>query len=181
MSRLFHTLVVVGASLSIASCGGKSGRDRDGDEGSSGGAPSGGSGGTGGTGSGGVLIATGGVAATEDGGALPDQATLSQWSCAGLFDYCSVLDGQRAWLLRTHCPVDARRPREAADCAEDESYQCHRVSWRSEVALLVNCDCVSRPDAGCAECPTLQGPDYTPAVYCDESTTLCGCAVTGIT
>ena len=65
MSRLFHTLVVVGAGLTAAGCGGKSGRIPGG-SGASGGAAGGGA--TAGAGTGGSDPGTGGTSDAGSGG-----------------------------------------------------------------------------------------------------------------
>jgi hypothetical protein len=210
MSRLFQVLVVVGASATLASCGGKS--ERDGDDGDGdGGVPETGGGSGGASGTGGAVAVTGGGASVTGGagsggvaamggtsaggagggtagigavGGLPPPEVASQWDCSDLFSWCggrTAEDAVAAWAVSAACPVDPRRPRTAADCGSDEWYECHRVFFGNYSALAVNCTCVPKGDGVCAGCMAIDRRDPAPPVIeCDDRSKLCGCAYTVI-
>jgi hypothetical protein len=203
MARLFNALVVLGAGASVSSCGGKAEGDigdstggatsHSGTGGSpamgggtsvggrfgSGGAPSYGGGfASGGYPAGGAL-ATGGVTGVAGTGGLPDEGTLAQWSCQGLFGYCgSHTDPETVYHLPTECPVDTLRPRSAADCPGNEWFECIAAYLLDGTLVKVNCRCAPADALGCS-CVDLETSQIVDAA-CSARTRLCGCAYTGI-
>jgi hypothetical protein len=179
MSRFFHTLVVVGAGISAAACGGKS-QSRDGDEnaagsGGTGAAGRAGNGATGGAETGGGA-GTGGMGTT---GPFPEpQVPTSQWDCFNSFMGCVDALGVTAHRLTGSCPVDETRPTSAADCATDEIYSCMLAVSVSGEPLLVNCDCWPAEFA-CDSCISLDSRNGAP-VSCTPTLKICECAYTGI-
>ncbi len=185
MAHFFHALVVVGASLSVAACAGRS--DRKGTP--AGGAGDGGSAGT----AGGSAGTAGGSAGTAGGSAgsagepapggaagsagIPEPGSEAQWNCTDLVGACSGPPPSAWQLLADACPVELDRPRDASDCASDERFTCHLVVTVSDEPLLVNCSC--EPVA--ADC-TCVSP-FTPRPiegFCDGASKVCPCAITGI-
>jgi hypothetical protein len=191
MSRFFHTLVIVGAGISAAACGGQSeshsgGEGAEGGGGSSGkgagGAPaSGGSATSGGTsaGTGGVILA-GGTGGTGMTGAFPDpELPTSRWDCSNSYSGCADVLGVTAHELTGDCPVDETLPRSAADCASDELYTCMLAVTATGEPLLTNCNCTDRSDEDCGGCWSLKHYNGEP-VSCTPSLKICECAYTGI-
>jgi hypothetical protein len=188
MSRLFHTLVVVGSGVTISSCGGKTTGDA-----ASGESSTGGGGYTNAEGhAGGTVIPTfmsdpsanGGSAAEDasipvvDGGSAGPVATgpSTQWSCSTSFGQCREVQVDGSYVSAYEpetCHSDPSRPRTEADCALEEWFACE-LAFIGGQALPVNCSCEPSSTTGCGSvgCP---GP-----VTCFDHSKLCGCAITGI-
>ncbi|HEX6273095.1 MAG TPA: hypothetical protein VFZ53_08650 [Polyangiaceae bacterium] len=191
MSRLFQALVVAGAAISASACGGKSsevanddddGNPMGGSSGASGAAPTGGASPTGGVGG---AAPTGGMAGTSTGGTggpvLPAPGRGAQWDCslATPDPACVSVLGTTASSIPEECPVDATRPRTAADCASGELFTCVLGVTPSSELLLVNCYCQPSSAYSCESCTNLAHLHGEPA-FCDGVTKVCACAYTGI-
>lgn len=188
MPRLFHTLVVFGAGLSLSGCGGRAvgieESDDPGDDGA-GGAPSGGKGGgitfTGGRASGnGGARGSGG--APGAGGAPFDPSLSAQWDCTKQLGVCSSNGTPAmAFFLEEPCPTDPTRPKSTADCAPDEWFECY-LAVLAMTPLVVNCQCAPvAADPNCATCSDVPGYDTrAEPASCVGRTKFCGCAYTGI-
>jgi hypothetical protein len=190
VAKLFHSLVVLGAGISGAACGGtttiSSGGTPDHAAGSgNGGAGAGGvrqsSGGRSGVGGQLILIGTGGIGTggSFDAGSLPDAGTLAQWACSPYLLECGSISssGLTSFLLRTACTVHPELPRSAADCRPSELFECYVASFQGR-EVLVNCDCTPKSDAGECYCVSPRY-EFIPA-QCSDHSSLCGCAFTGI-
>jgi len=190
VSRLFHSIVVVGAGLSASGCG-------SGEKTGSAGAGGGASGAGGNESAGGGVQTEGGIGINGSGGNhgettvrleleagvdLTGLGTFSQWSCT-VGARCTVVlvDSQNylpAEALSEPCPSDMNRPRTAADCSGNEWFTCQLAVW-NEQPIAVNCACVAETDAGC----DLEGcydSKLGGFATCWEHSKLCGCAFTAI-
>jgi hypothetical protein len=189
VASLFHSLVVLGAGISGAACGGTtiaSGGKLDEVAGTAGGGSRAagqnggqsaitGNGGAG-SGSGGALL-IGGSPPMEPLTPLPDAGTLAQWSCST--DSCAnASNGLRPFSFSQACPVDPQRPRTASECTDSEWFQCF-VGAIGGTEVLVNCSCVPKSDAGCVCMSGDVGVQFPS--QCADHNMLCGCAYTGIT
>jgi len=205
MSGFFQALVVGGAAISAAACGGQSAHavDDPGGAGTSGltgaGATggvgaTGGAGAQGGAGSGGVsasgmggLGAQAGVGVIELGGQggaggvgpLPDLDATAQWNCTGVATgACVDVLGTTALKLESDCAVDPLRPRSAADCGETQRFSCYLAVTAAGDLTLVNCVCQDGLD--CGICTNPVGRGYGPPAECAGGREVCACAYTGI-
>jgi hypothetical protein len=204
VSRLFHALVVLGAGVSAANCGGKTVEaTSDGNASAGAGGSQGASGATGGNRDGNhggspIIIIGGGEAGQggqpihdagppTDVGAGPDLTgggTYSQWTCPTKPDFCSevVIAGapyMDGYILSQPCPSDPTRPRTEADCAANQWFTCQVAVWMAQ-PIAVNCECTPKTSADCDYfdgCFHLANPVAT---TCTEHSKLCGCAYTGI-
>jgi hypothetical protein len=183
VSRLFHTLVVVGAGLTTASCAGKSehapqGKGAGGDGAGSDGAGRGGAsghanaGGDAGDGSDGTL-SVGGARNTGD----PELGPEAQWDCSAQFGAC--LANQGAFIGDRACPVDPTRPASAEDCADGELFSCFIAATSETESIMVNCSCAPAPGGPCEACVWPDGRTVSSGT-CSGDTRVCPCAVTGI-
>jgi hypothetical protein len=142
---LFHTLVVVGASVSA--CGGKSASSND--EGEATRAGSGGVAGSGGAGAGGTpsVAGTPAVAGTPGGGgagaagsggaagALPGALTCeatTQWHCLN-------------YTTNEGCACDPSAPKSPADCESEFAFTCDGELYVMGGNALVGCSCLEDP------------------------------------
>jgi hypothetical protein len=204
MARLFHALVVLGAGISGASCGGKaqeSAPDRDASAGAGGMHPGVTlTGGDHGGGQGGQGLQAGGnpgeagnpIFVIPDASDLADGAgpdltgggTYSQWNCPVEAGRCArvSIEGPNlvaeGYVIDQACPVDPRQPHAATDCAADQSFACLIGVWMGQ-PIAVNCQCAPNTEAGCS-IDGCNGFNRPSAVTCLEHTKLCGCALTGI-
>ncbi len=197
-SRLFHTLVVVGAGLAAAHCGGESVTHGETDDAGSAGGPqptggsSGAGGGSSGAGSGGVIALSGGTGVGAAGGAAgagggeipPDASVTAQWDCRGLVMSCDYTSGPLAGYgygveVAESCPVDPSRPRGPDDCEPGAQFLCQLAVTARGSQLPVNCECVV-DESMCGPCVSLSSGTKVSAIRCDEGVTLCPCAFTGI-
>jgi hypothetical protein len=191
MSRLFHSLVVCGAGLTLTGCGGRyDSREppESSETGSGSGAAAGGSSaGTGGAppimigvGGGPALGGAPGVSGFTFGGTAPGAIladSQGQWSCDGRFSGCS--DG---FILGQQCVRDDSRPRSQADCAPGSVLSCLYGSLDS-IPLLFNCECLPVAAEMCP-CPDVVGGGCIHSgapVTCSPERVVCGCAFTCIT
>jgi hypothetical protein len=194
MSRLFHAIVVMGAGVSVSSCGGQVAGAGDGDA-SAGGGGRGANGTPGGGGSSGTFMGTGGLGGAGgvtppvvDAGVAPDAAmelaTVAQWDCTN--NACATHAFENGFIntlnITSPCAVDLARPRTAADCADGEWFQC-TLAYLDDQPIEVNCLCTP-PSPTCDLCAP-QGP--RPGAFasspfrCGAHTKLCSCpAYTGI-
>jgi len=205
-ARFFHALVVVGAAVSATACGGRS-EQRPSGEGAGGGtsgnggdaaatggtlANDGSGSGSGAAGAGGAGSAAGeggraGATSTAGGkagaggiGPFPEaELPTSQWDCASSYSGCVDALGVSAHQLTGSCPVDATRPKSAADCSADEIYSCELAVSVSGEPVLVNCWCQPGVGSPCAGCVSLNHRNGEP-VSCAPSLKICECAYTGI-
>jgi len=183
-SRFFHALVVAGAAISAAACGGRS-ESTSGDDDAGNGA--GGSGGTAAGGSGGV--GTGGSVGGTD--AFPEPSPTAQWDCSGasrgepsdpvgpVHQGCVDVFGVTAERLLQDCPVDPTFPKSAADCTSTELFTCNLAVTVGGDPVLVNCTCEDQSRFGCQVCFALDRRNGPP-VSCTPELKICECAYTGI-
>jgi hypothetical protein len=186
--RFFHALVVVGAAISAAACGGKSeGTSGDDTAGNGGGGTGGSLGGTGGTGG---DIVLGGMGGTQPTGSFPEPGPTAQWDCSGnvpsepgvpLADGCFNVLGRTAASLTDDCPVDPTFPKSAAECTSDEIFTCILAVAVDGVPVLVNCTCETLFEGTntCSYCTSLSR-HYGPPASCTPELKICECAYTGI-
>jgi hypothetical protein len=189
MSRLFHSLVVCGAGLTLTGCGGRydsretpessdAGTSNEGAGGSSAGAgPSppvmltpGGSPSSGGA---------PGVAGFNFGGTAPGPilpGSQGQWSCDDEIGACG--DG---FILMQQCFRDIARPKSQADCQPGNVLSCLYGSFEA-IPVLFNCECLPLagemcpcPDVVDGRCVHSSGP-----LTCSPEQVVCGCAYTCI-
>jgi hypothetical protein len=193
MSRLFHTLVVFGASAALSGCGGRTTDSTDIRDPHGGGAGGSGPGGTGGDSSAGGVSSNGGRVANGGnigtGGTMIPDPTFAQWSCETLFQDCSQAPGSNipTFLLDTPCPIDPKRPRDPHDCPE--WFECDVASFQGTL-VTVDCHCVPVDPDGCqhpvglSACEALTSDTWyrlsRQTGSCIDPVKLCGCAYTGI-
>jgi hypothetical protein len=193
VARLFHTLVVCGAGLTLTHCGG--GR-ADTDDGTS----PGGQTGTGGTGVGGTSTGgastggatTGGSAGTPGTGGAPTGGSggfggfggaTGEWTnqsyCEALYCDSVQFEGRQvgAIPLIEPCPIERGRPETPDDCPAGRRFTC-ALGVADGVARLVNCECLPATDA-CA-CPDVAGCIGFNSEACTDEVNICGCAQTCI-
>ncbi len=209
MARLFHSLVVCGAGLTLLQCGGRyagSGGGSEPDEGegasSQGGATSHGGASHSGTGSGGKLTLGGsstagtnafGGSATGGGGPIPTAGTTStdpgfakppgptaQWVCDATGFYCS---SGVVDLTDLACKADPSRPQVASDCAGNLVFACALGLYEGR-GVPFNCECVPpAADGASCVCPELDGgcqARLQPPGMCSPFASECGCTITCI-
>lgn len=175
VARLFHSLVVFGAGLTVSSCGARSETDGSSPRANNG------AGATGSTTEPDTAAST--TATGMSGGPelpnvqLPYGIELTQWSCDFESTSCTsvALDtfDVSAYQLTATCPVDPYRPTSEADCGEDERLACTLVT-KDEALLAVNCTCSDAPYTGvCASCGFYDS-------ICFDEATVCGCAIAQI-
>jgi hypothetical protein len=198
VARLFHALVVCGASLTLTQCGGRAEGDDDASGGTgpnTGGGP--GSGGmavpgTGGwPGTGGVMPGTGGLgtgAAAASGG-TPSYGGVggatTEWTgqsnCPAY--YCDQVQVEGRWAsaisLFEPCPIERGRPASAADCAPGQRFSCV-LGVASGTARLVNCECIAVSDGCVCPGPSANGCVDYQSDTCTDQANICGCARTCI-
>jgi hypothetical protein len=199
MHRLFHSLVVCGAGLTLAHCGGKStddegdterggsgsgasasGGSQPGGSGASAGSPSrGGSGGYDPGGVAGSLSATGGTGNIAGIGGSPPQpdGPTEQWACVFSEQWCGSYDPTIVPLL--DCKRDTARPVSQDDCPPDTRFSCMNGYVNAEVVPF-QCDCVAITPGTCG-CPELDADCFrgSPPNECPD-TSFCGCVYTCI-
>lgn len=196
MARLFHSLVVCGAGLTLVHCGGRSTGDRDEgnaddtsgtSQGSAAGSGDGARGGTssaqGGT-SGGTLSLAGAPSVPIGGGSAgapsdPKRPAgpTEQWGCDGSGISCSR---ERFDIDYRACARDETRPRFPEDCPAGTSLTCLK-GYVDDEPVLFNCACRS-PMAGSCACPEVLdscSARVEPPRTCGQ-TSECGCAITCI-
>jgi hypothetical protein len=192
MARLFHSLVVCGAGLTLVHCGGRSAGHGDADEASGtsqGSAAGNGDGGRAGTttaqgGASAGALSLGGALSVPSGGSAgaPTDARrpsgpTEQWGCDASGISCS---GERFNVDYRDCARDQTRPRRVEDCPAGTMLTCLK-GYLDDEAVLFNCAC-SPPEAdGCA-CPEVLdscSARVEPPQTCGQ-TSECGCAITCI-
>ena len=197
MSGFFQALVVGGAAISAVACSGQSasvvagggGSGASGGAGAQGGATSGAGGAkVGGAGGGQAGMSSGGTGILELGGSggeagagpLPEPGATAQWDCSELAvgSVCVDVLGTTATKLPSDCPVDATRPRSAADCGADEQFTCYLAVTAAGETTLVNCECSA--GLACSACTGVLGGHHGEAMACDGKHKVCACAFTGI-
>jgi hypothetical protein len=182
--RLFHTLVVCGAGLTLVHCGGKSNTDEEpsdavGGEGGSSSPENGGEAGVGGSVSMGGSVESSGMGGTGGtivlGDPVPPAKPTERWSCSQRDCVSDVLSGESCW-------VAANRPAGADECGPAEIFACMAASLEG-AEVRTNCECVPRPenDADCP-CPSDSGClDEAPYPgECSDGASICRCASTCI-
>lgn len=193
MSRLFHALVVMGAGVSVSSCGGHLAGGDEPDASTGGGAGAGGThgagglggssgfsgiggGGTGGsTGTGGTPGTIGVPAPFADAGVTTGDplrpAPYAQYDCSTSSCVSYAAKGG-AYLITNPCSLDATRPKSAADCPGGLWFEC-TLALVGTGLFAVNCQCTMRD---CSSCD-----NGAPPLQCEGSAKLCPCfAYTGI-
>lgn len=190
MSRLFHSLVVCGAGLTLTGCGGR--YDREQPEQSDAGSANGGGAGGASAGAGVAqppvldvggsqsLGGTSAVAGFNFGGTAPGPilpGSEGQWSCDDEVGSCG--DG---FILQQQCVRDVDRPKSQADCRTGSVLSCLYGSFES-IPVLFNCECLPLvgemcpcPDVVDGRCLDSSGP-----LTCSPEQVVCGCAYTCIT
>jgi hypothetical protein len=192
MSRLFHSLVVCGAGLTLLDCGGRSIERDPADEPSTSGnaAVAGGSGGatTGGTSSIGGITGIPLAGAPPTGGAPPVRVSVGaegRWSCTTELTGCTsgTHEGYpiQGFEISTACPSDLTRPASTGDCPPNSSFDCV-VGFFGNQTVLFNCECTSPAQGEKCHCPEAHSSCYgaRDVHYCDGLQTVCGCAMTCI-
>jgi hypothetical protein len=194
MARLFHSLVVCGAGLTLLNCGGRSaGQQGDGgaDETSgSGGSSTAGKAGDGGRGGSGPVqggassggLSLGGTQNAPMGGGAPSEprrpeGPTEQWGCDASGVFCR---GGRFDLDYADCVRDVTRPTSQAECGDGQVFTCLQ-GYLGQETVLFNCACSPTPSAGCA-CPEVLdncGARLESPTSCG-ATSVCGCAITCI-
>jgi len=196
-SRLFHTLVVVGAGVTVSSCGGKTQSEAANGESSAG--PGGNATNTGGqaghkeinpvfttdtsgVGGGVIVLDDASIVLVGAGGGSVVIGPSSQWTCTTFEDQCTGLEIDGSYLSAyapQSCSWDSTRPRSSAECAPEQWFACELASYAGQV-LPVNCACVPMGDAGCDPADCRGDPRTRNLITCFDHSRLCGCAVTGI-
>lgn len=183
MASFFHTLVVFGASASLAGCGGRASstgglKTSDPAGGHAGGGASGSDAGDWVFGAGGTPGAGG---ASADAGSL-DPETVAQWNCDGEVMGCTRdTSGASRFSLSGPCPVEPSRPRSAADCNPNTWFEC-ALAMLGDVTLSVNCQCVLRDAQACGACSLTElGSRPVEVENCTDPANIawlkrCGCA-----
>ena len=196
MARLFHSLVVCGAGLTLLQCGGRSVGSSEGEpgEGSESGASNAGSGGKGTAGSG---VATGGISLggsvqiptlggmsaggsgpiIDPGMPVPDGPS-PQWSCQSTGAYCSQ---GLVEITGLDCQRDASRPASPAECKGDAVFTCMK-GYYGDAQVLFNCECHEPALDGSCVCPEFSSgcARAMPPAMCNPFGVECGCALTCI-
>jgi hypothetical protein len=209
MSRLYHAVVVVGAGLSVWSCGNTESADDEAAGGAAneeGGAAAagpekGGASGdasAGGSNRGGSVVVTGGAPSTCAGSTLPQQCftpaqpnpelpppeVTAQWDCRGRFVGCVELaaDGgcPPTFGISEPCPQDPSRPTTAADCSDDQVFECLLATLDNDTPVIVNCLCSAAGQTFRTSCLDVEYKYDAPVVDCSEGRKLCGCAYSAI-
>lgn len=197
MSRLFHSLVVCGAGLTLTGCGGRydGGRPESSDAGNGGG-PGGASAGmglaqppvleVGGSQSVGGTSASAGFnfGGTAPGPILP--GSEGQWSCDDEIIGCDLGPGRDpsrdGFALGQQCIRDLARPKSQADCQPGSVLSCLLGSFEA-IPVWFNCECLPL-DAQMCPCPSVAGGGCSFSsgpVTCSPEQVVCGCAWTCIT
>ncbi len=205
MSRLFHSLVVCGAGLTLLDCGGRSVERDPSDEpstsgeptatGGSGGATSVGSSATGGNSIGGIRgLPLGGTTSTDSAGStstggastvVVPAGAQGRWTCTTELTGCTsgTHEGYpvQGFMISKPCQPDMTRPASGADCETNQSFDCV-VGFFGDETVLFNCECTSPTQGEKCHCPTAHaGCSAARNVhYCDGQQTVCGCAMTCI-
>jgi hypothetical protein len=188
VARLFHALVVCGASLTLTQCGGRASGDDDAPGGSgpnTGGGPgSGGVSGTGGMpatgGQGAGGLATGGTPSYGGvGGATSDWS--SQSNCPAYYCDSVLFEGRQvsAIPLNEPCPIERGRPRSVRDCGPSELFSCVLGVAPDGGSRLVNCACILPAIEECL-CPAGSGCVTFQSDTCTSEINICSCALTCI-
>jgi hypothetical protein len=197
MSRLFHSLVVCGAGLTLLDCGGRSVERDPRDEPSTSGKPA--AGGSGGTTTGGTSSASSGgsiggitgiplAGAPSTGGATTITVSAGaegRWTCTTELKGCmsGTHEGYpvQGFEISQPCQADMARPASLADCGANSSLDCV-VGFFGNQTVLFNCECTSAAQGEKCHCPQAHSSCYgaREVHYCDGLQTVCGCAMTCI-
>jgi hypothetical protein len=196
MHRLFHSLVVCSAGLTIVQCGGKSKSDDDQPDPARGGmAPSSGGSATAGSGDRAGSAGGGGVsglagnsrsgggmdngAAGETSYSLHPDGPSEQWLCNATV-WCG--EGGQIPLDGIFCALEAQRPVAAADCQPDELFTCMSGLIDGE-SVRYSCECAAAPEINdpcpCPQIMVGECSGASPPVQCSTES-ICFCALTCI-